>query len=421
MGAVSAEDCRRLLETLDTAALTRFVADLWERRGYDVTVGDGVVRARDTATGASERIAVARRTLTGWKIDCDAADTVVATRETDAARRLADDRSAAFVGPETVRNLLLYAVDPADRRSLFETHFDRAPADSPRDSLRGRFGGVADRAELFVIVVVLAAVVAGVSVHGDVADGGAPELDTRKSGQAVATETPSAARRGEIVFPPGIDEEGVVDASRLAVAHADSLESVSYRMVVIRRRSSDGGGRREGYRRIRVNDTMRYRTESGGNLSVSEGEFGSMPSEVYADGSVVYRRVRGTNGTVYLTGPTMRAGRFSNQAEWYLSRYLATDGGDVSRATVPGGTRYVVAATGTPTYLTGNVTNYTAVAVVESGGFVRSLNVSYTLTVGETTQRVEFVLVYRERGDVEVTPPSWYAEARNATGVRTDA
>jgi hypothetical protein len=178
---------------------------------------------------------------------------------------------------------------------------------------------------------------------------------------------------------------------------------------------------REGYRHIRVNDTMEFRTESGGNLSLSAGGFGSMSVEVYADGDDVYRRVQRGNESVYLTGPTMRAGRFSNQAERYVSSYLATDEGDLSRSVSSGRASYIVAATGTPTRLSGNVTDYTAVAFVDSSGFVRSLRVSYEFTAGGTTRRVEFGFNYRRVGTANVTPPAWYPEARNATDVGSTA
>jgi hypothetical protein len=199
---VSADEVARLLGTLDAAARARFVADLWECRGYEVTVGEGVVVARNPVTGASERVGLARRTLTGWRLDCDAPDAVVAPRDGAAPRRLATDRSATFVGPETLRNMLLYAVDAADRRRLFETHFDRSPHDPQRSGRRRPVRFVTDRAELFVTLVVLVAVVAGVSAHRGVVGErtSAPASDASASAAATATPTPSTARRGEFVL-----------------------------------------------------------------------------------------------------------------------------------------------------------------------------------------------------------------------------
>jgi hypothetical protein len=224
-----------------------------------------------------------------------------------------------------------------------------------------------------------------------------------------ATTTPSTP--GPASFPPGVDEYGVADTTRLGTAHAQALENTSYRFVRITRISpSSGTFEREGYRRVTVADTLRFRTESDGNLPMSEGGFGSVHAEVYADGSDVYRQVRRGNESVYLTGPMVRSDRFQNQAEWFITVYLSASESDVSRG--PNG--YVVTASGTPERLDG-VSNYSAVAAVDSEGFVRSLNVSYDQPDDGATRRVNLVFEYSDVGDVTVTPPPWYPTARNAT------
>lgn len=425
MGVVSPGEFRRLLAGLDAAELVDLVADLWEGRGYGCTVSDGVVRATDPETGRCERIAVARRRIVRWTAPCETADVVVASRNTATTRGLARERSAAFVGPETLRELMLYAVDVEERRRLFEAHFGHTPDSLGHDDRRHRLlsaaGGPDPLVGLVAIVtlVVLVSAVVGVGIQGGArpADAGA---GAGSPGERTVASTPSPALPGAAPFPPGVNGSGVTDPGRLGVAHARAVRGTSYHLLLVRRISSAGNGSdsvQAGYRRIRVNDTMRFRTESGGNISITEGGFGSISVGVYADGSEVYRRVQQGNRSVFLTGPMMRADRFSNRVERYVSLYLATGETTVSRTIDGGNVSYVVTARGSPTRIEGPVANYTAVAVVRPDGFVRSLNVSYDRISNGTEEHehVRFRLVYRRVGGVEVAQPSWYPAARNAT------
>jgi hypothetical protein len=163
---------------------------------------------------------------------------------------------------------------------------------------------------------------------------------------------------------------------------------------------------------------MRYRTVSEGNLSVTEGGFGSMSVGVYADGETVCRRVGTGNQTTCVTGPAMRAGRFSNQVEHYLAAYLASNQSGLSRSVVNQTAVYTVTATEQPIRLKGTISNYTATAVVRQDGLVRSLNVSYTRHRDGTRRRVQLTVTYEAIDGVELHPPQWYSAARNATVVR---
>lgn len=424
---ISSDGFRCLLSDLDGDELVVFLADLWECRGYETTVSGDCIDVLKLATGERKRIAVARRPLLRWKIPDERVDIVVAPRSTTATRRLAQTRSASFVGPATLRRMVRYAVETANKQRLFERHFGRSLGDPEPSDWRRRVTSI-ERRELTLTVVLIAVV-----LSATVLVGGAPQYigvgdstsrsDATPNGDEVVTElttaTPnpsSTTRRGAVSYPPGIDDDGLVDADQLGTAHARALGDTSYRLLIARQISavSNETEVKEGYREITVNDTERFRTESGGNLSVSEGGFGSIPVEVYADGNEVYRRVGAGNDSVYLTGPSIRADRFRNRAQWFTSVYLSTDESDLSRTVVSGETLYYIAATGNPSQFDDTV-NYTAVAVIKPDGFVRSLDVSYERINNGTKRRVEFQLRYEERGGVKVSQPAWYPDARNAT------
>ncbi len=422
MTVIESRELRRQIRTLDSQEFTRFVADLWRCRGYEVAVRDGVIHARSPSRGTNERIVVAQRSLIGWTVPSDEAEIVVARRTTRATRRVARSCSATFVGLDTLREMVNFAVTRADRHRLFETHFGRSPDEvQSNDETRP----MASRRGLVVVVLVLASVgVIGtvVSLNEPPADQTQQRATPRDAGQVV-TQLPDPPSRGG-VYPPGIDENGVYDAARLSRSHAQQLEKTSYHFLRTTRIASAGsraGDQREGYRRIVVNDTLRFRTESDGNLPLSEGGFGSVHAEVFADGTDVYRRVHGEDRSVYLTGPRLRADRFQNQGAWFVSVYLATAESAVSQSSRSAQRTYLVTGRGTPEQLDGDISNYTATAVVDSDGLVRSLNVSYDRTTNGTTQLVSLAFEYRDVGNTTVTAPSWYPEARTVTGAANES
>lgn len=423
MTVIESRELRRHIRTLDSQEFTRFVADLWRCRGYDVAVRDGVIHARSPSRGTNERIVVTQRSLMGWTVPSDEAEIVVARRTTRATRRVARSCSATFVGLETLQEVVNFAITRTDRRRLFETHFGCSP-DEVRSTDKPL--STASRRELLVVVLLLTSV----GVIGTVVSLNEPPVDQiqqratpRDPGQVV-TQPPDPPSRGGDLYPPGIDENGVYDAARLSRRHAQQLEQTSYRFLRTTRIASArsrAGDERVGYRRIVVNDTLRFRTESDGNLPLSEGGFGSVHAEVFADGTDVYRRVHGEDRSVYLTGPRLRADRFQNQGAWFVSVYLATAESAVSQSSRSAQRTYLVTGRGTPEQLDGNVSNYTATAVVDADGLVRSLNVSYDRTTNGTTQLVSLAFEYRDVGNTTVTAPSWYPEARTVTGAANES
>lgn len=408
---VSTAEFRTLLGKQDVDSLLELVRATWGARGYDCTVADGVVEATDGRTGESVRIAVAVSRVLGPSASADRADVLVATRDTTATRRLAADRSASFVGPDQFREMLLYGVDVDTRRDLFRTYFGRDPVEPAADEGWRRQSSAGELVVVGVVVSLLVVATLG---------GGAWLVDeypastgtdpTTDAAQTTATPVPERN-------PPGVTEDSVADVTILAAAHGRVVRDASYRLRLTRQIESVGNGSerrvQRGFREIAVTDTLRFRTQSGGNISVAEGGFGSLSVGVYADGREVYRRVQRGNESVFLTGPAMRSGRFSNQVQRFVVVYLNTNQTRVTeRDDGPG---VVVEAVGSPALVSETVRNYTAVAVVRPDGFVRSLNVSYDRVRGTEVDRVRFGFVYTEVGDVEVQAPAWYSRARNTT------
>lgn len=425
---LSLPEFRRLLRAQDAESLLDLVCALRRARGDDCTLREGVVEATNPRTGESERIAVGVRRLFRPSISADRADVVVATWDTDDMRRAARERSAEFVGPDCLREQLLYGVDLDTRRELFRTYFDWEPTVEANDDNRS----TAVRVEPLVTAVAVVALVALAALGGSTLFGvdhapAAVETPTRDA--STGTQTDTAGRKTASSLPPGVNESGVADVTTLAVAHGRSIRDASYRLTLSRRITTadnqTGSRVQAGFRRIAVNDTMRFRTQSGGNISITEGGFGSLSVGVYADGQEVYRRVPRGNGSVFLTGPAMRSGRFSNQVQRNVIVYLGTNQTNVSvrtnqtsetdSATRTEVTEYVVTATGSPNVTSEPIRNYTAVAVVRSDGFVRSLNVSYNRMQNGRVEHVTFGLVYTQVGGVEIRTPEWYDRARNAT------
>lgn len=153
-----------------------------------------------------------------------------------------------------------------------------------------------------------------------------------------------------------------------------------------------------------------------------EGDLRLVRADAYADGVHVWRRIDG--GTVAYSRRVATTtgggeGVFADRAEGYVARYLSagrttvtrTDPGMQSRA------GFVVTARGDPQRISGNVTDYRAVASVTPDGLVASLEVRYELTVDGETRVVEFGYDYRQLDAVsasELERPDWLREAITA-------
>jgi hypothetical protein len=412
---VPVADVERAMAGLDRAALRSFVAALWAARGRETRTADGDVLARRPTTGEQRRVAVAVRASDVRGRDVDA----VVTAFPD---RVAGATEARVVGPETVRRLLRYAVDPADGERLARTHLGLALT-RPSDPV-DRTGRLPLLAATLLTVSLLAVAGAALQFGGDRPGAGAAEptaaaAETARTAEATAE---SAATRGR---PAGLGAETVEDLDALAARHREVVAGGTYALTL----SFDGTADADGTRWRRANTTVRaangsvYRIRHAGVSSGGE----TVDVERYADGAALYR----SDGERVERRPLPNGGESDPYAERtaaLLERYLSGTETGVTRTERAGGTRYRVTASGRPTGVvadsgpgSGNPGieppgrqpgEYDAVAYVTPAGMVTELRVSYT---GPEGRPVSFRLRYGTVGYVEVEPPSWYPAARNAT------
>ncbi|MFB6106647.1 MAG: hypothetical protein ABEJ70_06710 [Halobacteriaceae archaeon] len=117
--------CRRL----DREAVSAFVADLWEARGYSVRREGATLFA--TRDGHTVRIlpVAARRFGAPTVPETDGPTDVVVLGglADEATRRLADDRGAKLVDAAALHRMALYAVDRDTLADLTRRHFGHSP------------------------------------------------------------------------------------------------------------------------------------------------------------------------------------------------------------------------------------------------------------------------------------------------------
>jgi len=140
----------------------------------------------------------------------------------------------------------------------------------------------------------------------------------------------------------------------------------------------------------------------------------------YADGRVLYETWRSVveGEIVYrqLDTPAVDPG-FVGFATAPIRLYLSLESARVTR--LDGGERphYEVVGTRSRLPREGPVSDYRARAVVRADGFVRQLNVSYTVERDRPDRRlrVRYTFSYRRVGETTVERPDWVATARRRT------
>lgn len=399
---VSSRRFSRLLGGLDPESVVEFVSDLWAARGWEATVDGRRIRATRARPDEALTLLVLPRRREAWRRRADGdVDVVVDARATWVGRRFADACGARYLDADDLFEMVRYGLDPRAADRLLRAHLGRSLAAVGGDR------SSSDRPPILVGAVLLAVLVSGAAAASLYLDGGED-----------ATAAPSATT-SDSAYPPGVDDAGLVSAERLADAHRDAIDGRSYRWVVVSRRTSVGGERIDGALRRTVvveNETAFRRVVEGNRTSFERGT-ATFDSGVYADGEHVYWRITRSDGPVYsrVAVDDIAAGTelFTNQAEEYLLRYLSTDRTDVVDDERTGAYRLI--ARGTPSHLTRNVSEYTAVATVGREGFVSYLRVSYVVEDENVAHRIEFTFRYTEIGSAEASPPEWYGDALAAT------
>lgn len=454
------------LRALDSDAFVGFCAALWRARGYGTRrVGDRfVARRRDerlvvlprSSPGRAARIAATlRRRLprdrsvsgsdddeaaaaTAIDTDDDAdVDVVVTPVDAQWASRLADRHGARFVGPATLVDLLLYGVPRADADALTAQYFGESTVSLLAESPSTRSDGAASRvatptalaAVVGVVCLVLAAGAAGVwgpPAPEPLTDAAPPLLTgagVQPAGTAESSPTPESGDSNESSerYPPGVGEDSL-DAVALSRAHADAVSTRSYRLIVRQSDTEalDGNRRWDGvWQHAVVEDERTWLHTVVGYESRANGS-DLVQYTLYTEGEFVYRRADTRNGTRYDRYPLRTAddgfGTHTDRSRRYVLRYLTTTDVEVDRVSWRPD-EYRIVATGRPTYVDGDISNYTATAFVDESGFVSELTVEFTREAGwdEDDRSARFRLEYAAVGDTEARPPGWYDEATAVT------
>lgn len=455
-------DLAERLSRLDAREFVDLCAALWAARGYETrTRGDRVVATRDgervvvLVRADPGRLARAASRLRRVRDAVDAGETddgppvdVVMTAVADDRRatRLAEHHGARLFGPAAITDLLLYGIPRADADALTRRYFGETTAgllasEPTAGEERSSLDPVSVAAVIGVACLVAAAAAAGawlpvtgpddgVTTRAAAGAGGGservetgvdlgppPGLGDGEGGTESGTLYPGS-------YPPGVTEGGV-DAWVLADAHAAAIDGRSYRLVVRQSgtKALDDDYRWDGvWQHAIVDDDGTWLVSA---IGYAAGENGSdlVQYTAYADGEFVYRSVDGRTGAVYDRRPMDGAsenefGVYTDQVRRYLIRYLVTTAVSVDRPAWDPET-YRVVATGQPTHVDGNVTNYTATALIAPDGFVSELRVEYTRGTGAEAETVRLRYEYAGVDETTVRRPGWYDEARAATAGTT--
>lgn len=444
MPAVPPRTFARLLRTLDGPALAAFVADLWAARGWETAVEGATVVARDPERDRRETVHCLAGA--GREAEPTDVDVLVSAR----GRGAVPGRHAAavdrVVGPETLRELLLYAVDRETAARVFAAHFDRPllvepPGPRPLDRLRPASPRQAITAGLVVALALALAIAATGGPVAQVGDGSAAGTGGTTATPVALAATPPPAGNGRLRYPPGLGTAGVIDVGALAAAHREAADQREWDLLMVHRASADPlhPDRRWVTSRQTVDrlNASRYWYRVTGLERTGAETFRSVVYDDYADGTHNFRRVAGSPEPTYRRTALPDAddgGAFAAVSARYVARYLDTTASRVEPVDVGGTTRYRVVATGTPNAIAAPVTGYTAVASVDRRGLVRRLTVEYTRAdlasattatpptipgadrdARQSSGTVRFRLVFRDIGDATVLRPAWYDEARAAT------
>jgi hypothetical protein len=209
-------------------------------------------------------------------------------------------------------------------------------------------------------------------------------------------------------FPPGVDADGVTDASALADAHEAALSSEPFRLSITHREYVDGELHGVAQERAVVAAPDRYRSRVGRLGTVTHDATTVASGSAYANGSVGYVRTDAgvrvrTEGRPPVASPPADVVGIVDRTERLVRWYLSVDDSRVVRTTTAEDTKtYRIAYADDPWPASRNVTGW---ARVDDDGLVRTLHREYTPSSAPAV-RVE-VTVRVRRVPVTVTRPAW--------------
>jgi len=216
---------------------------------------------------------------------------------------------------------------------------------------------------------------------------------------------------------PGLYPDGEIDLTWLVDAHQDALANQSFAWRATRNWTGQVGNVSsdvDSFHVIAVESPTRYVRDTDQAIGHLSQSIYSRFSE-YGNGS--YRFVRADEftsaGTEYARMPVSNASyRLIQQTTVPIFQYLNVDAATLEAVQVDGETRYRVEGHTIPDTVGATVSNYTVTADVTPDGLVWNLSTQYTLTNGDSVERIEYAFQFEQIGNVTVDEPSWVAEAR---------
>lgn len=431
----------RRLRSLRSSAFVDFCAELWAERGYAVDAADGRIRARQEGVRL-EILPVRRRPFVRSHGD-GPVDVVVTPVDAAWSHRLANRLDARLVGPVELESMLRYGVDRDRADALFERYVGEplsavdatAPGSSSSQGSERTPDAETAAGTLTTVVavagvacLVLAAVFAGVYTPNIVDEPGAPPSGTNGTTGAStpAAVTAPGSSPAEPEGPPGFDGERL-DADRFAAAHAEAVDDSSYRLVIQHSGTQQPGTDRQwkgSWQQVVVDEdrTFLYSVVGYAQNDSTDSEF--VQFTVYSDGHELYRQSDVGGGSIEERYPVERLDTdtdrrvFTAVVARHIAHYFATSEVRVEQPTWSN-SPYRVVATGQPRHVVGSVSDYEATAMVDENGFVSSVSVSYLRYRNGTAREVQFRFEYARVGDISVSRPSWYTEARDGPNAPT--
>lgn len=290
-----------------------------------------------------------------------------------------------------------------------------------------------DRATISTVLLVGSLLLAGCSGFSD-----SPASTTGTTDSAATTETTSVdsttttessdrtrTTTSNADLPPGVSEDGLADAGKLADAHRTNLANVSFTYSAVTHIESENGTQigqaveraQVGPERSRVNYT-----QSGWGTSMAG--YGIDALRVYSNGSVTFRNASEyEGGYVRSDGYPYSSDRFV-RGEHVREVFGSLETTSVEAVQRNGETMYRIRGEGENRTFTvaradGSVdvlaTNTSVVALVKSDGTVHELVYSYNFTRGDASGYRKRAVSYSAIGTTTVERPTWVDDATNAT------
>jgi hypothetical protein len=269
------------------------------------------------------------------------------------------------------------------------------------------------------LVLVVLAVTAGCNALGPDRTGtAAPELTPAPvptDAATTAAPTPGVA--------PGVETTGIGSLSTLVDAHVAAARNSSWVWTERERITQTTGNvtlNTSSNQTIRFAGPRTYhRKASLMSIRVANELRFLQDYEEYADGSVGYETWHSPelDRTVYRRDANPTTGRaFPGYAVDPLTDYLTLESATVSRVDVGQRPHYLVVGIQSTVPDYGPVSSYRARAVVREDGFVRRLNVTFTVRQENLAVEGRYNFSYRRVGETSVERPAWVDAAENATG-----